>query len=164
MMSANKASWVVTLAGMLLAWTADAQDATDRAPDAADSPEPAKIAVAASGTSLAVPERGTASERPRNLFAPHSWYTPPPPPPRRAAPPPAPAEPSAPPLPFQYLGSMERGGATVYFLTRGDRTYDVKVGDVLDNTYKVDGVSNGRLMFTYLPLATSQGLQIGEPQ
>ena len=44
----------------------------------------------------------------RALFAPHSWYVAPPPPP---PPPPAPAaslvppKPTAPPLPFQFMGS-----------------------------------------------------------
>jgi hypothetical protein len=109
---------------------------------------------------LVIPTREVSEHRTSNLFAAHSWYTPPPPPPQRAPPPPP--EPTAPPLPYSYLGSFQQDRDTVYFLVRGDRAYDVKIGDLLDNTYTVDGVSNGQLMFTYLPLKTSQALQLKE--
>jgi hypothetical protein len=100
-----------------------------------------------------------------NLFEEHSWYTPPPPPPARKAPPPVHREPTAPPLPYELLGSYEQAGSkTLYFLVKGDRVYDVTIGTVLDGTYSVDGVTNGQLMFTYLPLQTSQGLRLGEQQ
>jgi hypothetical protein len=113
-----------------------------------------------SATNLKLPERSESRRRYRDLFSAQSWYTPPPPPPPRpVAPPP---KPTAPTLPFAFMGSLQQGDSTVYFLARGDRAYDVKVGDVLDETYRVDGVSDGRLMFTYLPLTTSQALPIGE--
>jgi hypothetical protein len=99
------------------------------------------------------------------LFAAHSWYTPPPPPP------PAPAAaiseaqaaalrtPTAPPLPFQYMGSYAPDGkATVFFLTRADRVYDVRVGDMLDDTYSVDGFNGTQLLLTYKPLNIQQQL------
>ena len=73
-------------------------------------------------------------------------------------------KPTAPPLPFQFLGSFEQDGSTTYFIVKGDRAYNVKVGDVLEETYSVDSVANGQLMFTYLPLHTSQGLRLGEKQ
>jgi hypothetical protein len=98
------------------------------------------------------------------LFGRHSWYVPPPPPP----PPPAPVyvappPPSAPPLPFTAIGSYARkGDSAVYFLTRGDRVFDVRVGDTIDNTYSVDGAANGQLMLTYKPLKIPQTLAIGD--
>ncbi len=94
------------------------------------------------------------------LFAPKSWYVapPPPPPPLPVAPPP----PTAPPLPFAFLGSYtETDRATVYFLTRDDRVYDVKLGDTLDTEYTVDAVENGALRFTYKPLNVQQTLALG---
>lgn len=107
---------------------------------------------------LALPVRASAQRQANNLFAARSWYTaPPPPPPQPEAPPPAP---TAPPLPYTLVGSFEQGGTTVYFLVNGDRSYDVKVGDVVENTYSVDGVRDGQLMLTYLPLKTSQSLPI----
>jgi len=97
------------------------------------------------------------------VFARHSWYTPPPAPVQRPAPKPVERQPVAPPLPYTLLGSYEEAGQpTLYFLVKGESTYDVRVGDTLDSTYHVDGVANGQLMFTYLPLNTSQGLRLGD--
>jgi hypothetical protein len=99
-----------------------------------------------------------------SLFATHSWYVAPPPPPpvtvvEAPAPPP---KPTAPPLPFTYMGSYAPNGAKpVFFLTQGDRVYDVHVGDTLDNTYTVDAFNNGTLTFTYKPLNQQQQLTTG---
>jgi hypothetical protein len=105
----------------------------------------------------------------QSLFAAHSWYTPPPPPP---PPPPAPkltpAEeaalraPVAPPLPFAYMGSYTPDGADpVFFLTQGDRVYNVRIGDTLNDTYSIDSVTNGQLVMTYKPLKIQQQLTVG---
>ncbi|TLY73009.1 MAG: hypothetical protein E6K49_14925 [Gammaproteobacteria bacterium] len=67
----------------------------------------------------------------------------------------------APPLPFTYIGSYTPDGATpVFFLTQGDRVYDVHVGDELDKVYHVDGLNNGQLVFTYKPLNVQQSITI----
>lgn len=101
-------------------------------------------------------------EASQNVFASHSWYVPPPAPPRET---PRPAQPTAPPLPYEYLGSYARAGERpVYFLVKGDRVFDVHVGDVLENLYSVDAVSNGQLELTYLPLKFRQVLSVGSPQ
>jgi hypothetical protein len=98
-----------------------------------------------------------------DLFAGHSWYTPPPAPPVRELPPPAPRKPTAPPLPFSYIGRYEQDGmATLFYLVKDDRVYDVKLGDVIEDTYRLDKVVKGQLMFTYLPLNSSQGLRLGD--
>ncbi|MHB8721741.1 MAG: hypothetical protein ACYDAH_10135 [Steroidobacteraceae bacterium] len=97
------------------------------------------------------------------LFSPHSWYVAPPPPPPAPVvyqPPPAP---TAPPLPFAFMGSYRsEGGGAIYYLTSGDRVYDVKIGDTLDNTYSVDGVKSGQLLLTYMPLKIQQSLAVGD--
>jgi hypothetical protein len=99
-----------------------------------------------------------------SLFSPQSWYVAPPPPP--PAPPAAyqpPPAPTAPPLPFAFMGSYRtQGGGAVYYLTAGDRVYDVKVGDTLDNTYSVDGVKSGQLLLTYMPLKIQQSIAVGD--
>jgi hypothetical protein len=100
------------------------------------------------------------------LFATHSWYVPPPPPPSPPQPATiqslAPPAPVAPPLPFAYMGTFTPDGATpVYFLTAGDRVYDVHIGETLDNVYSVDGVRNGQLLLTYKPLNIQQQLSVG---
>ena len=102
------------------------------------------------------------------LFATHSWYVAPPPPP---PPPPAPAAslappvPTAPPLPFQYIGSYKPDGeAQVFFLTHDDRVYDAKVGDTLENIYHIDGFNGSQLLLTYKPLNIQQQLMVGGAQ
>jgi hypothetical protein len=98
-----------------------------------------------------------------DLFAQHSWYVAPPaPPPVKAGPPPAPV---APAFPYQFFGSYERlGDKAVFIMTQGDRTYDLHVGDVLDNTWSIDAAANGRMQVTYLPLKQSQSLAVGSTQ
>jgi hypothetical protein len=97
------------------------------------------------------------------LFHSQSWYVAPPPPP--PAPVVAPPPPTAPPLPFTVMGSYARpGDATVFFLTRADRVFDVHVGDTIDNTYSVDSFAAGQLTLTYKPLSIKQTLAVGDPQ
>jgi hypothetical protein len=99
-----------------------------------------------------------------SLFAAHSWYVPPPPPPPApvVTAPVAPPKPTAPPLPFTFMGSYTPNGSpAVFFLTNGDKVYDVHLGDTLDNTYTVDEFKNGQLVFTYKPLNQQQQLSTG---
>ena len=98
-----------------------------------------------------------------SLFSPHSWYVAPPPPPPAPVVFHAPPAPTAPPLPFAFMGSYRGDGAVqTFFLTAGDRVYDVKVGDTLDNTYSVDGVRAGQMLLTYIPLKIQQSLAVGD--
>jgi len=98
-----------------------------------------------------------------SLFSPHSWYVAPPPPPPAPVVVQAPPPPTAPPLPFAFMGSYRSEGAVqTFFLTSGDRVYDVKVGDTLDNTYSVDGVKSGQLLLTYMPLKIQQSIAVGD--
>jgi hypothetical protein len=78
---------------------------------------------------------------------------------------PRPPAPRAPALPFTYLGRyVAEGAEAVFIVSKADRVYDVHIGDVIDSTYSVDSVENGRLMFTYLPLQERQGLPLGESE
>jgi hypothetical protein len=112
--------------------------------------------------------RVTAASASDALFATHSLYMAPPatapePPAATAATEPvAPPVPTAPPLPFAYIGTFTpEGERPVFFLTQGDRVYNVRVGETLDNLYSVDGFSNGQLLLTYKPLKIQQQLAIG---
>lgn len=103
--------------------------------------------------------RRTALKVSNDLFAAQSWYVAPPPPPPRPA---VVVAPSAPPLPFAFLGSYARGAdKPVFFLTRGEVVLDVRAGDSIDNVYRVEGVENGSLVFTYQPLKQRQSLFVG---
>ena len=93
-----------------------------------------------------------------NVFGATSWYVPPPPPP-----PPPPPKPTAPPMPFTYLGIYEESAGKVIMLAKGDRVYTVSVGDVIENTYRVDGVEHGIVEMTYLPLNIKQSIITGNP-
>ncbi len=99
----------------------------------------------------------------RSLFETHSWLPPPPPPPPPSPPVMrAPVAPTAPPLPFAYMGSyFADGGQIVFFVTRDNRIYDLKSGDSIDDTYKFDGPSANQLVFTYKPLNLQQTLAMG---
>ena len=132
---------------------------------AAHAPHVATVSSAPVARSLlALAHRVVEQSASGSLFAAHSWYVAPPPPPPVAVStaPVEPPKPVAPPLPFTYMGSYAPdGGAPVFFLTQGDRVYDVHVGDTLDGTYTVDSFNNGQLVFTYKPLNTQQQLTTG---
>jgi hypothetical protein len=78
--------------------------------------------------------------------------------------PPPPPPPQAPPLPFSYLGKLAEGESTTVFLSFGDRNLVVKTGDVIDNNYRVDEVTDAAVVLTYLPLTVKQTLPIGAKQ
>ncbi len=144
-----------------------------RAPAAARAAPPEAVDRAAFGepppvggimTRLAHRVAGAAADA--ALFATHSWYTPPPPPRGGgAATVIAPPVPTAPPLPFAYMGSYRRdGGKQVYFLTRNDRIYDVSAGDTIDGVYTFEGLNGANLVFTYKPLKMRQTLAVDGDQ
>ena len=109
---------------------------------------------------FAIAHRTADASHASALFAPKSWYTPPPPPPSTPQPQSAP---SAPPLPFTYLGRYTDGNdVTVYFVSRDDRVYDVKPGDAIDAIYSVESIESGQLILLYKPLNTRQPLTIGD--
>ncbi len=106
--------------------------------------------------------RKPASGEPANAFESKSWYVPPPPPPPAPpAPPLPPPVPTAPPLPFTYLGQYQDSDKPVILLVKQDRIYTVKAGDVIEGTYRVEGIVGATLGLTYLPLNIKQILNIG---
>jgi hypothetical protein len=93
------------------------------------------------------------------MFGNQNWN--PPPPPVAKLIPVAPVPPSAPPLPFVYLGKSLADGTWEVFLGRGDRTIIVQNNSVIDGTYRIDAIKPPLLTFTYLPLNQIQQLTIG---
>lgn len=89
------------------------------------------------------------------LFQPKTWYTPPPPPSVSSLPPPPP---SAPALPFTFVGRMIDENNIVLFLSNNGRQYTVKENDVLDNTYRLEKITNNNAVLTYLPMNIQQTL------
>lgn len=145
---------------------APTEHAARQSSNGAAMPSAARTRRADGGSLMArLAHRVTESKAVGALFHTQSWYVAPPPPPPAPVVVVAPPPPTAPPLPFSVMGSYAHpGSATVYFLTRGDRVFDVHVGDTIDNTYSVDSAANGQLTLTYKPLNIKQTLAIGDPQ
>lgn len=86
-------------------------------------------------------------------FRAKNWYVAPPPPP--------PAKPTAPPLPFQYLGKLSEDGEIRVFLNHQGKHLIAKVGDTINGNYRVEEIAGGRMTFLYQPLNETQVLAIG---
>lgn len=124
--------------------------------DRRESKDTRNTAVPVPGLRLELLSRQPMKIRSEEMFAGKSWYVPPPPPP--PAPPPLPTPPS---LPFIYLGKLLEGDKSTVFLTKLNRNYSVKPGDVIEDTYRVEDVTAGVMTLTYMPLNMKQTLYIG---
>jgi hypothetical protein len=100
---------------------------------------------------------GAQSEKPaEGLFNSQSWTPPPPPPPKVE-----PVAPTAPPLPFTYIGKKQEGNAWEIYLAHDQQTLIVHEHDQIEGIYRVDSVKPPTLTLTYLPLQQVQTLTIG---
>jgi len=101
-----------------------------------------------------------------DVFNQTSWYVAPPPPPKPlvTAPPPPPEvlAPVAPLLPFTYLGRYGDTETRTVVLSKGEKVYTVTVGEIIENTYRVEKFTKGAVNMTYLPLNIVQTLRTGE--
>jgi hypothetical protein len=98
-------------------------------------------------------ERTDASKPSADPFAARSFS-----PPAQATP--APREkPTAPPLPFRYIGKLLDEGRLAVFLQRGGESFSVAAGDTIGE-YRVDAITDAAITFTYLPLKTKQTLPL----
>lgn len=68
----------------------------------------------------------------------------------------APAPPTAPSLPFAYLGRMVKGERIVVYVMRGEEMLVAEAGQMLGQDYRVEGVTDSGLHFLYVPLGTRQ--------
>jgi hypothetical protein len=87
------------------------------------------------------------------LFSAHSW-TPPPPAPT------ATDKPTAPPLPFTYLGKEFEAGQWRVFLARESAVFIVKDNDVIDDRYRVEKITPSSVTVLYVPLNEAQQMSI----
>ncbi|MCL9802909.1 hypothetical protein [Pseudomonas sp. AKS31] len=72
--------------------------------------------------------------------------------------------PSLPPVPFQFVGRLHDRSDLQVFLQNGEKIYVVRNGDVIDDTWKITGISDLELSLVYLPLHLSQTLSVGSTQ
>ncbi|WP_256259618.1 hypothetical protein [Burkholderia ubonensis] len=91
-------------------------------------------------------------------FTASSWL---PPPVEAPLPTARPAPPTAPPVPFTYVGELDaKADKPQVFLSNGDQLLIVSPGDVIDGQYRVDAVSASNVVLTYLPLNQTQVVSI----
>ena len=93
----------------------------------------------------AAPQLATVTEQPVNLI-------------------PVVQVPTAPPMPFQFIGKLNDRTDLQVFLQNGEKIYVVRKGDVIDDTWRIEGISDVELSFVYLPLHLSQTLSVGSTQ
>ena len=72
--------------------------------------------------------------------------------------------PSVPPMPFQFIGKLNDRSDLQVFLQNGEKIYVVRKGDVIDETWRIERISDVELSFVYLPLHLSQTLSVGSAQ
>lgn len=72
--------------------------------------------------------------------------------------------PTAPPMPFQFIGKLNDRSDLQVFLQNGEKIYVVRKGDVIDETWRIEGISDVELSFVYLPLHLAQTLSVGSTQ
>lgn len=151
-----------TLAAVVFVGEEGAETPPPRERRAASASTPARAdgtPPAAPGTPLALPppEQGaetadTVKAERHDPFRVTSWVvTPPPPPPRK---------PTAPPLPFKYLGKLIDGDRHIVFLSEKNKYLVAREGDRI-GMYRVEEITPKRMSFLYEPLEKRQELAIG---
>jgi hypothetical protein len=126
----------------------------------------AQPAIAALPPSPRLPERATGSRsgKVQDLFTPTDWN---PPPPRARAPRAkprdpvvevavAPAPPAAPPFQYVLSGTLVDSDGALLVFAKEQETFVVRIGEVLDRQYRVEGVDARAITLTYLPLNLMQ--------
>jgi hypothetical protein len=76
-----------------------------------------------------------------------------------AAAPSEPPKPSAPPLPFQYIGKWSQGKKGEVLVMRDQELLAIAPGQKIGE-YRVDQIGESAISFTYLPLKTKQSLAV----
>ena len=110
----------------------------------------------------ALPQRDPIGAPKGQLFGPRSWA--PEPPPAAKAPAAQVAEkPSAPPMPYRFGGQVVQEDGMRVVLLKGDRVYEVREGETLDDGYRLDAIQARGLTFTYMPLGAKQELAVSGP-
>ncbi|MBO2923187.1 hypothetical protein J5H75_15885 [Pseudomonas asiatica] len=130
----------------------------------AGAPAPTKSAVSTVPVGAGLPAKGP-KQASRDLFPTQQWTKP-----KALATvteqpvvtaPAVVAAPTAPALPFQFIGRIGDRDDLQIFLQSGEKLYVVRQGDVIEDTYRLERVSASELHLVYLPLHQSQTLSVG---
>lgn len=71
-------------------------------------------------------------------------------------------DPTPPPLQFKYIGKAIEGNQTWVFLSQDDENYIAKIGEKIDDLYRLDTINDESVTLTYLPLNAKQTLSIND--
>ena len=107
-----------------------------------------------------------ATETPQaDPFVPRSWLPPPPPPPSMSAVAPAlPPTPTAPAMPFNFIGQIDNGAdLPKAFLTHSESLHIVAKGDLVEKVYRVESITPTKVVLTYLPMMQEQSINLTGP-
>ena len=150
---------VACAAGLALTQLPFAGSETHSAGTAAD--RPSKEADRPEVRFSALPSREPMGEPRGELFGPRSW-APIPVVAERPAPR-VPPKPSAPPLPYRIAGQVVQEDGMRVVLVKGNRIFEVRQGETLDDGYRLDAIAPHSLTFSYVPLGTTQVLAVAGP-
>ncbi|SET12630.1 hypothetical protein SAMN05216326_11293 [Nitrosomonas marina] len=75
-----------------------------------------------------------------------------------------PPAPTPPPLQFKYIGKAIEGNKTWVFLAQDDENFIARIGEKVDEKYRLDTVNDESVTLTYLPLNVKQTLSINDQQ
>ncbi len=166
--------WLALLTTLVLTlWTASQEDEaedTDAIVVVSDQPRSevtSQVNATASTEALLPPNRLIDWDKlarksglpPKNLFSPADWTDKKKFLARRAEKAPPPPPPQAPPLPFSYMGRMDDGpNGNVIYLADQEKSYTVKIGSKVGQSWRLDQEDKNSLHFTYLPLNLTRSL------
>jgi hypothetical protein len=107
----------------------------------------------------ALRERQRAGTDVQDLFGAKTWSAPPAP--QQPRPAPAPVAPVAPPFPYTVAGSVLDPNGLMIVFTHQQRNFVLRVGEVLEQTYRVESIDPQSVTLTFLPLGLTQRVPIG---
>lgn len=70
------------------------------------------------------------------------------------------AAPSAPPLPFRFMGRYTEDGRPAVFLLQADQTWVAQEGEMVAGNYKVERIDSNSIHMRFLPLNVVQVLEL----
>lgn len=104
-----------------------------------------------------LPAREAIGEPQGELFRPHSWAP-------QAGPAPARrVKPSPPAVPYRVAGQVEHANGTRVVLARGDRIFEVREGDTLDDGYRVESIKPDAVTLVHVPSKLREQLLVSGP-
>lgn len=101
-------------------------------------------------------ERAQATAKVQDLFGPTTWNPPPAPVPLPQKPPP----PTAPAFGYAVAGLVHDANGPMIVLNRQNQHFVLRVGDMLEQTYRIEAIGPQSVTVTYLPLRLTQVVPI----